>query len=96
MVHYDVGPLPAGMNALHQGEPKPFFKGGPVNNLVPATITSPQNGQPHAGTPTMVHYDVGPLPAGMNALNQGEPKPFFKGGPVNNLVPATITSPQNG
>ena len=49
---------------------KPFFKGGPVNELVPATITSPQNGQPHAGTPTMVHYDVGPLPAGMNALHQ--------------------------
>ena len=52
------------------GPAKPFFKGGPVNELVPATITSPQNGQPHAGTPTMVHYDVGPLPAGMNALQQ--------------------------
>jgi len=74
MLHYDVGPLPAGMNALHQAAPeKPFFKGGPVYDTVPATVTSPQNGQPHSGTPLMLHYDVGPLPAGMNALNQQLP-----------------------
>ena len=92
MIVNDVGPLP-GAGSRAQGDAKPFFKGGPVNEFVPATITSPQNGQPHAGTPTMVHYDVGPLPAGMNALHQGDAKPFFKGGPVNELVPATITSP---
>jgi len=55
---------------------------------VPAVITSPQNGKPHAGTPTNVHYDVGPLPAGMNALNQDVKKTGKKLEPV----PAVITS----
>ena len=59
MVHYNVGPLPAGMNALHQDVKKDGKKLEPV----PATITvTGEDGKPHAGTPTMVRNDVGPLP----------------------------------